>query len=389
MITEHTLTNGQMDHIRRRALTAGAIGAIACVIGLFVNSGQFYRSYLMAYLFWLGIGLGCLPLLMLHHLVGGLWGFVIRRILESGTRTLLITALLFVPILFGMHDLYEWTHADAVASDHALEHKKAYLNIPFFVARALVYFGLWLTFAFFLNRWSAEQDRTGDPASVRRFQLLSAPGILVYVLAMTFASFDWAMSIEPHWFSTIYGMLFVTGQVLSTLAFVIPVAAFLADNTSVREIFGNDVFQDLGNLLLAFIMLWAYMSFSQYLIIWAGNLPEEITWYMHRGRNGWQWVAAALALFHFAIPFLILLARQNKRKRRVIATLALAVLAMRFVDMYWLIAPAFRPAVAIHWLDFAAWMGVGGVWIAGFVTQLSRRSLLPLRDPNFQIEKAA
>jgi len=375
-----------IDLLRRRSLLIGIFGIVACLAGLLMNGQQFYRSYLIAYLFWLGIALGCLPLLMIHHLAGGLWGFAIRRILESGTRTLLLMGLMFVPILAGMHHLYEWTHSEVVAADQALSHKSAYLNVPFFVVRAIVYFGAWLTLSHFLNAWSEAQDRTGDPALGRRFQLLSAVGILVYSLTLTFASIDWAMSIEPHWFSTIYGMLFIAGQVLSTLAFVIPTTAFIGKDL---EFCGKDVLHDLGNLTLAFVMLWAYLSFSQFLIIWAGNLPEEIPWYLHRGRNGWQWIAALLALWGFAIPFLLLLARGNKRKREVLTGIAIFILVMRIVDMVWLIAPAFRPAFSVHWLDVACLAGVGGIWLSAFFTQLPKRSLLPLRDPNFRIERAA
>lgn len=378
----------QFESLRRRFLTAGVVGAAACVIGVFFNSAQFYQSYLIAYLFWLGVALGCLPLLMLHHLVGGVWGFVIRRIVESGIRTLPVMALLFLPIAFGIHHLYEWSHAEIVAADPVLQHKSLFLNVPFFLVRAAIYFGAWLVLAYFLNRWSVEQDRTGRPDLSRSFQLLSAPGILVYVLAMTFAAVDWAMSTEPLWFSTMYGLMLIAGQVLSTLAFVIVVAALLARETS-YEFFGSDLFHDLGNLLLAFIMLWAYMAFSQFLIIWAGNLPEEISWYLHRAAHGWQWVAAALAVFHFAIPFVLLLARGNKRRREVIAKIAIWVLIMRYVNDYWLIAPAFRSSILPHWLDLAAVVAVGGLWLTVFFAELSKQTVVPLRDPNFQIEKAA
>lgn len=378
------------DVMRKRTLIAGLVAAAVCLIGAVIDSEQFYRSYLVAYLFWLGIALGCLPLLMLHHLVGGVWGFLIRRTLEAGTRTIPFVGILFVPILLGIHHIYDWSHPAVVAADTALQHKSAYLNVPFFVIRAAIYFGVWMIFTFFLNRWSAEQDRTVNPLLVRRFQLLSGPGIVAYVLTMTFASFDWSMSIEPHWYSTIYGLLFVVGQVLSTLAFVTPVVAFVvAREDSLKEYFGSEVFHDLGNLLLAFTMLWAYMSFSQFLIIWAANLPEEIPWYLHRGRHGWQWVAAFLALFHFAIPFFLLLARGNKKNRPVLARIAIAILVMRFVDLYWVIQPSFRGRVSVHWLDFVTWIAIGGLWLSIFFRELPKRSLLPLHDPNFELEKVA
>jgi len=347
---------------------------------------QFFRSYLIAYLFWFGIAAGCLPLLMLHHLVGGTWGFVIRRILEAGTRTLPLMLVLFVPVLLGVHSLYEWSHGELVAGDPILRAKSAYLNVPFFIIRTVIYFAAWLIFAYILNRWSAEQDETGNPALVRRFQLIAAPGIVIYSLTLTFASIDWGMSLEPHWFSTIYGMLFIVGQALAGLAFVIPVAVRLADTRPLSEYVKPSVFQDLGNLLLAFVMLWAYMSFSQYLIIWAGNLPEEIPWYVRRGAHGWQWVAAVLAVFHFAVPFLLLLGRANKRHRRLISGIALAVLAMRWVDIYWLIAPSFFEGITVHLFDFVLFALLGGIWWYAFWNQLQKRPLLPLRDPNFVVE---
>jgi hypothetical protein len=326
---------------------------------------------------------------MLHHLVGGAWGFVIRRILEAGTRTLPLMIVLFVPLLLGIHSLYEWSDPEIVARDQILQAKHAYLNVSFFIIRAAVYFAAWIIFAYFLNRWSAEQDATGNPILIRRFQLLSAPGIVVYTLGITFASIDWGMSLEPHWFSTIYGMLFIVGQTLAALAFVIPVAALLSDSPPASGFMKADVFQDLGNLLLAFVMLWAYISFSQYLIIWAGNLPEEIPWYLRRGSHGWQWVAAFLALFHFAVPFVLLLGRANKRKKVFLGAIAVAVLLMRWVDLYWLIAPSFFQNVQVHFLDVVLFALIGAIWIYVFLAELMKRSLLPLRDPNFIVERVA
>jgi len=350
---------------------------------------QFFRSYLIAYLFWFGVALGCLPLLMLHHVVGGTWGFVIRRILEAGTRTLPLMLLLFVPLLFGIHSLYEWSHPDLVARDEVLQAKQAYLNVPFFLIRVALYFSAWIVFAWLLNRWSDEQDATGNPFLIRRFQLLSAPGIIVYGLTITFASIDWGMSLEPYWYSTIYGMFFIVGQSLAALAFVIPVFVKLSDSHSLSGYARADVFQDLGNLLLTFVMLWAYISFSQYLIIWSGNLPEEIPWYLHRGANGWQWVAAFLALFHFAVPFVLLLSRANKRQKVILGWIAIGVLVMRWLDVYWLIGPSFFPRVRIHIFDVLLFGLLGVIWFYVFWGQLMKRPLLPLRDPNFVLERVA
>jgi hypothetical protein len=376
----------RLQQWEKPALIVGAVGILASLLGAFVATDQFFRSWLLAYLFWFAIALGALPLVMLHHLVGGKWGFATRRILESATRTLPLMAILFVQLLLGIHHLYEWSHTEVVAQDIVLQHKSTYLNTPFFIARAVAYFALWLGLGWFLNRWSAEQDSTGDVSIVKRFQRLSGPGLIIYALTITFASTDWVMSLEPHWFSTIYGMMFMVGQTLTTLAFAIAVLALIAETPPLSEILSAETLNDLGNLLFAFIMLWAYLSFSQYLIIWSGNLPEEIPWYLRRSSGGWQWIAVGLALFHFAIPFFLLLIRRNKRRKQVISGIAIAVVLMRLVDLMWLIVPAHEPTVHVHWLDVVTLAGIGGLWLAGFSRELRKRSLIPLRDPDFRVQ---
>jgi hypothetical protein len=253
-----------------------------------------------------------------------------------------------------------------------------------------LYFGVWLLLARFLNRWSLEQDSIPQEQQGVRLEYLSRGGLLLYSLTMTFASIDWVMSLEPHWFSTIYGLLFVGGQVLSAFAFVIPILMLLTDRPPMSEIVSADQFQDLGKLLLAFIMLWAYFSFSQFLIIWAGNLPEETPWYVNRLHGGWQWIGVAQIVLHFALPFGILLSRDLKRNARLLSMVAIGVVSMRFVDLYWLVTPAFSPRVlSVHWLDLATLVGVGGVWLAFFVNQLKGRPLLPLQDPSLPLEVSA
>ena len=375
-----------LQQFERPAIIIGAIGILVSFVGAATSTDQFFRSWLLSYLFWFAIALGALPLVMLHHLVGGRWGFATRRILESVTRTLPQMTILFLPVLLGIHSLYEWSHEEVVAQDIILQHKSPYLNSTFFVARAAGYFALWLILGYLLNRWSAEQDSTGDPSIVKRFQHLSGPGLIIYALTITFAATDWVMSLEPHWFSTIYGMMFMVGQTLTTLAFVIAILALLADTPPLSNFLKPEILNDLGNLLFAFIMLWAYLSFSQYIIIWSGNLPEEIPWYLRRSHGGWQWIAVALALFHFAIPFFLLLVRGYKRRRQVISAIAVAVVVMRLVDLMWLVVPAHEFVFHVHWLDLATLAGIGGLWVAGFSRQLRKRSLLPLGDPEFRPE---
>ncbi len=369
---------------QRRLLVAAGVGALVSLAGWWTNPPQFFQSYLMAYMLMLGITLGCLALGMIHQLTGGAWGVLIRRPIGAATRVLPLLTVLFLPIVFGMHSLYTWTHADIVAQDEALRHKALYLNIPFFLIRAAVYFLTWNALSYFLNAWSLEQDHTGDPAIPRRMQLMSAGGLVAYGLTITFASFDWLMSIEPHWFSTIYGVLVMGGQGLSALAFLIMATVWLSRRPPLRDVVVPAHFHDLGNLMLAFVMLWAYFSFSQYLIIWSGNLPEEITWYTHRLQTGWRFIGLALVLFHFAVPFCLLLSRVVKREGEMLVKVAVGILIVRLVDLFWLIAPEFHlSGLAVSWMDLVLPLTLGALWLGTFVSQLRGRAILPVYDPQF------
>ncbi|HEX9669323.1 MAG TPA: hypothetical protein VGC93_07540 [Thermoanaerobaculia bacterium] len=370
-----------LDRLQLRALLAGGAGILLCALGYFLDRPAFFRAWLVGWLFWLGIALGCLAIMMLHHLTRGAWGLVARRVLEAAGRTLPVLALLFVPLLFGLQELYPWARPEAEA-DHLLQAKAAYLNVPFFVARAALYFAIWGGFAFMLSRLSRRQDETGELQLTRRMQLLASGGIVLYCLAASFASVDWLMSLQPHWFSTIYGVYFLGGQGISALAFLIVVALFLWRREPMSEVLSPGHFHDWGKLLLAFVMLWTYFSFSQFLIIWSGNLPEEITWYAARTRGGWQWLAIALALFHFALPFVLLLSRDLKRRPQRLAAVAGWMLAMRWLDLVWQVEPAFSPErFSFHWLYLAAPLAVGGLWLAAWAAELKKRPLLPLNDP--------
>ena len=385
-----------IDRVRKPALIAGVIALAACAAGAFLSPSAFFRAYLFAYVFFTGLSLGCLAVVMLHHSTGGAWGIPIRRMLESGTRTLPLIAVLFIPIALGMKHLYPWARPEEVAKDHLLQAKEAYLNVPFFLARTVVYFAVWLAVAYFLNRWSLEQDRGGSPALSRKLQLISAGGLVLYGLTMTFASIDWVMSLEPRWFSTMYGVLYIAGQALNALAFVTALLVLLSRQPPFAGYVGSRHFHDLGKLLLAFVMFWSYVAFAQYLIIWAGNLPEEIPWYLRRLSGGWGWVGAALVVLHFALPFLLLLPESANRNPRLLASVASLVVAMRLVDVFWLVRPVFSQAgeapvtarFQIHWLDFAAAIGIGGLWLAVFLWQLEERPLLPVNDPEFAMASA-
>jgi hypothetical protein len=382
----------EWQRLRRGALVASGVGLVVCAIGALVNLDGFLRAWLVAFLFVLGISLGSMVLVMLQHLTGGAWGLILRRPLESAARCLPLVALFFLPVAAGIYHIYGWTNPEWQDTYRAMHRgegftKADFLSPGFFWVRAVVYFLVWLLLAFFLNRWSREQDRTADPRLPRRFRLLSAPGLVLYGGTVTFAAVDWIMSLQPDWSSTIFGVILAMGQVLSAFAFCIALLVLLAQYPPLRDVVLPNHLRDLGNLMLTFVMLWAYMSFSQFLLIWAGNLTEEVPFYLYRGQGGWQWVAAALALFQFALPFVLLLSRDVKTARGRLVGVALMVLVMRVVDLYWLVAPA--PAtgggppapLGVPWIDAGAVLLLGGLWLLYYLWQLQRAPLLPAGDP--------
>jgi hypothetical protein len=325
--------------------------------------------------------MGCVAWLMLQYLTGGAWGIVVVRLCESAARTLPLMAVLFVPIAVGIPWLYTWSHHDVVNADAVLKHKSVYLNVPFFLARAAIYFIGWGLLAYFLNKWSREQNGSSATPAYRRLRIISGGGLLFYGYSVTFMSVDWAMSADPHWFSTMFGMLFMTGQGLSAMAFLITVLVILSNRRPLADVVTPRHIHDLGKLLLAFVMMWAYLSFSQFLIIWAGNLPDEIPFYVERLRGGWQYVGLALVFAHFALPFALLLSRDIKRNFRLLTGVAVFILIMRLVDLFWLVAPDYRKgAFSATWFDFLIPIALGGLWLAAFAWQLPRRPLLPLED---------
>lgn len=373
-----------MSDVQKRALVVGGLFLLAfIVVGLLFDRTRLFQSYLIGWTFWIGISVGSLALLMLQHLTGGGWGLVIRRVLEAATRLLPIMAILFLPVIIGAHSIYEWTHDEVLAAHPVVQFKTPYLNLKFFIVRAAIYFAVWIVLAYFLNKWSLEQDRTADNRYTKKMRMLAGPGMVALIFTVTFASVDWYMSLEPEWFSTIYGFIFVAAWALSALAFVISVMAWLSAEEPMKRIVAPLHFHDLGKLLLALVMLWAYFAFSQYLIIWSGNLPEEITWYLDRTHGVWGATIIAIGILHFAAPFLFLLSRSLKRNPRKLVLVALLVIVMRMVDLLWMLAPAFHHGKWIV-VDVLAMIGFGGLWIGLLAWQLSKRSLIPINDPQFE-----
>jgi len=372
-----------IDRIRQRALIAAVVGLVICIIGILKAPDRFFPSYLLAFMFVLGLSLGSLGLLMLQHLTGGNWGIIIRRPLESATRALALVAVLFVPIFFGMKYLYAtWLNAPSSGEGALSEFQRTYLTLNGFRIRAILYFVVWLILVFVFNRWSREQDVNREDRGLRRrLKMLAGPGIILYVFVMSFAAIDWVMSLSPHWASTIYGFLFVAGQLISSMSLMIAVVVLLARSGPLSGILQPRHIHDLGKLLLAFVMLWAYFSFSQLLIIWSGNQPEEITFYYSRLHSQWGVVAVLVVIFHFFVPFFLLLSRDLKRNTKLLPKVALWLIFMRLVDLFWMTRPEFTPNAWPNLWDLAALLALGGLWFFVFAGQLKQLPLLPLGDP--------
>lgn len=362
------MVNASLIQWRNRSFVVAAAASAVGLGGLFVDRAQFFQSYLFGFAFWFGMGISGLGLLMLRHVVGGAWGRRVQPLLEEAAGTLPVLALLFLPVAAGMSVLYPWARPAEVAADEILRHKSVYMNPGLFLLRAAFFFGLWI----FASSRLVRPGNPDDPETLRRANRWSAPGLFFFVLTLSFAHIDWFMSVEPHWQSSLYGALVMVGQVLGALALLVVALGRCAGEPKTEGEF--KILHDLGNLLLAFVMIWAYLSFSQYLIIWSANIPEEVTWYLHRQTGGWFGLSIFLAVGGFALPFLILLVRANKRRAGRLAAVAGFILALRVVDVFWLLAPSFHGhGFHVHWLDAVVFLAVGGVWMGAWLGRLARR----------------
>jgi len=371
--------------LQRRSLVVGLIFGAIAALGAWLRPDQFFRAYLLAFMAWLGVSLGSMAILMLRHLTKGGWGMVIRRILGAAMRCLPLMTLLFVPILFGMPKLYMWARPlDSIQDIHLRQHLEGitgtYLSVHGFIIRAAIYFAIWNVLSLLLTRWSAQQDHPPVRDNSSKFKALSAPGLILYAFSITFAVIDWIMSIDATWISTIFGLSFLIGQVLAGLCFAVVVERILFRYQPMSKLLKPAYVHDHGKFILTFIMMWAYFAFSQWLIIWAGNLPQEITWYIRRLNGGWGYVGLFVALFHFAVPFVVLLSRPFKRDITLLVWLAVWLLLMRYVDLFWIIEPSFSTTFKVTWLDIIVPIAMGGLYLAYFFRNLSSRPLIPAYD---------
>jgi len=377
----------ELARVRNIALAVGVVFTLALILGALLNPGQFFHGYLVGFVFWTGITVGSLALLCLQNLTGGAWALVIRRVLEASTRTLPLMLLLFIPIALGLKHIYAWMDPAVMGSTAALQKKAAFLNPSFFILRTFIYFAIWSAAAILLNWLSLQQDRAAGRGVKKRMQMVGGPGLVLTILCVTFAAIDWVMSLDPAWYSTIFGLIFVAAWSLSALAFTILVMTWLSAREPMNTVVQPRHTHDWGNLTLTLVMLWTYFAFSQYLIIWSGNLPEETTWFVARKHGGWGAIALLIVILQFAFPFMMLLSRTMKKSAQKLALLAALILAMRVVDVIWLVEPTYsRGAFVFNWMDYVAPIAIGGLWVGTFAWQLQKRPLLPINDP--QLEQA-
>lgn len=381
----------EINRFRTIALGIGGIGFLVWAVGCYFDPEKALRGWLLGFIFWGGIGIGGLGVLLLQYLTGGAWGVVIGRTVEAASRTLPLIALLFIPLAVGVTSLYEWTHLPP--DDYTVMHRGAFQTPFWWIVRSAIYFALLLIMMHLLNKWGAEQDKSDNYEDAAKWlgkaTAFSGPTMVIYALVVTFAVVDWVMSLDPHWFSTIWGLLFVVGWALSCFCFSVIILSYLSDKAPMSRILGKRHFHDIGKLMLALVMVWAYFNFSQFLIIWSGNIPEETGWFLTRMKDTWLYIGAALILFHFAFPFLVLLQQDFKRRSKLLATLAVFILFMRLVDMFYQIGPTPRidmhglekGAFIISWLDLAGPIAIGGFWLWYFFGQLMSRPVVPVMDP--------
>ncbi len=373
------------EKITQRALYIGLAGLALSGLGLLFQPVRFFYAYLLSVVFWVTIALGALFFVMLHHLVGAKWSIVLRRITENVMAVIPVMAVLFLPVLFGIQHLYHWSHADVVAGDPILQQKSGYLNITFFILRSLIYFAVWTLIAWRLLRVSLRQDEGHTQSITVSMKKWSAAGMLLFAFTLTFAGFDWLMSLEAHWYSTIFGVYVFSGSLPAILAALTLIAIFLRNQGILTNKITIEHFHDLGKLMFGFTIFWAYIAFSQFMLIWYGNIPEETLWYKHRWEDpAWRVISLVLLFGHFLIPFLALITRAAKRNLRVLQGVAAWLLVMHFVDLYWLILPNYDHHRHVSWMDLTALVGVGGIFLWYFSRLMFARPILPVNDPNLE-----
>jgi hypothetical protein len=375
VISDRALTvQPVLERVQRLAMIVGIAGLVLSVIGLIVDRAQFFQSYLVAFLFVFGLSVGALGYSMIIYLAGGGWGAAIGDVLRSSAALFWLLAILFVPIVVGIPSLYGWANPAVIAADPLLQHKAGWLNVVVWLARAIVYFAVWILVSRYLDRWFQEWDRTGSPRARRALRNLSGGGMVLVILTVSFAMFDWVMSLEPDWTSTIYGLMLIAGHALAGWGLAIFTLSRLRSWWPVREFSTWQLWRDLGSLFLANLIIWTYFSFDQLMLIWIGNLNEEIPWYLRRMSNGWEIVGLVVLIAQFVVPFFSLVLRGTRKNPVALGRVALLLVLAHFVEDIWLVEPDFTPSSIVnHWQDLTLLLALGGIWLTLFARQLRLR----------------
>ncbi len=371
------------EKMANMALMIGLAGLALSAYGYIADRGQFFYSYLTSFMYWLTIGLGALFFTLIHYLANAKWSIIIKRWSETVMFTLPFMGIMFIPICFGLHDLYEWSHEDVVATDHLLQGKAAYLNVNFFLIRSLGYFVIWGLLTWFIRSKSIEQDQGYSESSMMKVRRVSAFGMIMFALTISFASIDWIMSLSPHWYSTIFGVYMFAGAFVSFLSFTVLAIKYFEGKGILKDIISVEHYHDIGKLMFAFIIFWSYMAFSQYFLIWYAHIPEETFWFLDRWEGTWKQFSMLLMIGHFPIPFLGLIVQNAKRNKFVLPTVAIWIMFIHWVDMYWLILPTFSPeGFNLSWMDATTFVGIGGTFIWFVISRYSANSVIPINDPH-------
>lgn len=363
----------------------GVLGILASCAGYALDRAQLFHSFLVAFIFWMTLALGSLFFTMLQHLTGARWSVVLRRIPETVMSNLPGMLVFLVPLFFGIPYLFHWSHADVVAKDHLLQHKAPYLNVQFFVIRSLVFFAVWWLLSRALYRNSVRQDAGNQPGLTSKMHGVSAPGMILFALTSSFFAFDWVMSLDAHWYSTMFGVYIFAGSVLSSIAFITIIVFALRRHGVLSGQITVEHHHDLGKLMFAFTIFWSYITFCQYLLIWYSSIPEETVWYFNRWQGSWKSVSILIILGHFALPFIVLLGRDAKRSTPVLVVISLWLLLMHYVDLYWLVMPNLHPTgMHVSWMDLSTMVGIGCIFLWWIGRRFTQQALMPLGDPSLK-----
>ncbi len=369
-------------NVTRTLFGVGIVGLLATGVGYFLEHDQFFFSYLVSFAFFSSIALASLFFVMLQHLTRSEWSTALRRIPEAISSNLWIWGLFIIPVLLGMHSLYHWTHADAVAADPVLQGKVPYLNTPFFIVRQFIYFGLWSFLGYRLYKKSVEMDETGDWGLQTLMRRTSGPGLFFFAITLAFASFDWLMALDPHWYSTIFGVYYFAMSFQGLFAVLILIVMYLWKKGLLTNTIKRGHIYDLSVQMFGFTVFYAYIAFSQFLLIYYANIPEETLWFLERLNGGYEYLAYFYMFGRFVIPFVVLLSKRAKMNYKIVTWTSILILVSHFVELYWIVMPVLNHhGFHLSWMTITSFIGLGGIFMGFFFHRFKQSKMIPVKDP--------